>query len=243
MNKQSESPINLLILKVHYKAILFFTVIGLLLSLVVTYGVMKPKYTASAQLLVNQKLSKSQLAIQAQQTQTDIQRIYTYKDIISSPVIQDTVKKDLSKFPDVKNSKIGVETQQNSQVFTVSATSKNPYTAAAVANKTANVFQTKVKKIMDVNSVTIVSKAKPSLKPTSPHKLINSILGIILGFILGVGYVLIKEINNKKINNIDYLENDLELNNLGIISEIDDKDIKSISTNNIHRKNDHRRRV
>lgn len=214
------------ILKKHILLILGITVITLGITAFYTYAVMKPMYTSSTQLLVNQKLDKSQLAIQAQQAQTDVQRIYTYKDIISSPVIQDTVKHDLKNEPGVGKAKIGVQNQQNSQVFTVDVTASNPYTAANIANDTAKVFQNKVKKMMSINSVTVVSKAQPELKPTSPSYVLNLIGGLIFGMILGILISILIEANNRTVRDNSFLEDTLGLNNLGFVTEISDKDMK-----------------
>ncbi|MEN3241247.1 Wzz/FepE/Etk N-terminal domain-containing protein [Fructilactobacillus sanfranciscensis] len=236
---------SLSVLKDHVGTIVLSTIICFFISAFLTFVVMKPKYSATTELLVNQKLSKNQLAIQAQQTQTDVQRVFTYKDIITSPVIQNTVSKDLKGQPGMpKKPKISVQSQQNSQVFSVTTSAENPYTAADIANDTAKVFQNKIKKIMDVNGVTVVSKAKPNLKPSSPHKLLNLIGGIIIGLLIGVFVSFFKEITDVKIRDIDYLKDTYGINNLGIITEIDDKDMKSlVSSNDGFRRNDKRRRV
>lgn len=224
------------------RLVIFVTLIIFLISAFITFGVMKPKYTSTTQLLVNQKVSKNQLAFQAQQVQSDVQRVYTYKDIITSPVVQRTVANDLKNQGDVKNAKIDVTSQQNSQVFSVSTTTDNPYLSANVANDTAKVFQKRVKKIMDVNSVTVVSKAYPKLKPTSPHYVLNLVIGLVLGILIGSMLAIIRELNDKKVYDVDYLENDLGLNNLGVLFEIDKNKMKN-SFKNSHRPNDHRRRV
>ncbi|WP_395319509.1 YveK family protein [Fructilactobacillus frigidiflavus] len=217
--------------------ILFF-----LLSCIITFGIMKPKYTSTTQLLVNQKLSKSELAIQAQQTQTDIQRVFTYKDIITSPVVQKQVEKNLKNEPGANKAKINVQNQQSSQVFSISATTNNPYTSADVANETAIVFQNKIKKIMDVNSVTVVSKATPKMNPTSPHYVTNLVAGLLMGIIVGFSISIFKDSNDRTIKEVDYLTDDLGLNNLGIIANIDDKKMFNKNKDN-KRRHEHTRRV
>lgn len=231
------------VLKKHLILVFSVTAIVLILVGVLTFGVMKPKYTSTTQLLVNQKLSKDQLAVQAQQTQSDIQRVYTYKDIITSPIIKKTVTKELKQEPGAKNAKLSVQSQQNSQVFSVSATTNNPYTSSDVANETAKVFQRKVKNMMDINSVTVVSKATPKMKPTSPQYVLNMVLGLVFGFILGISIAIFREANDKTVSDIDYLNTTLGLNNLGIITEIDEKDMDNNKRKHSSRSSEHRRRV
>lgn len=231
------------VLRQHIKLIVGVIIIVLLADIFVTFGVMKTKYTSTTQLLVNQKLSKDQLAAQAQQLQTDVQRVYTYKDIISSPVIQNKVKSDLRDRPGIEKASVQVENQQNSQVFSISAISTNPYTSADIANDTASIFQNKIKKMMSINSITVVSKAQPKLKPTSPHYALNIVVGLLLGLLLGLFAAIVADGTNKKVNSLSYLEDDLGLNNLGIVAEISEKEIENTVSSKNHRKNDHRRRV
>ena len=54
---------------------------------------------------------------------------------------------------------ISVETQQNSQVFSLAVKTNDPAKSALIANTVANVFKSRIKGIMSVNNVTIVSRA------------------------------------------------------------------------------------
>ena len=58
---------------------------------------------------------------------------------------------------------VSVTTQQQSQVFTISAKSNDPEKAQAIANAVAQTFKNKIKGIMNVNNVTIVSDVIPFL--------------------------------------------------------------------------------
>lgn len=138
----------LMTLRKHVKLILGTTVVVTLIAAIVTIFFMTPKYTSSVQLLVNRKLSESMAAAQYQTNQADIQMISTYKDIITSPVVQSDVKKQSDNLPGSASSEVSVATQTNSQVFTIDVTSTDPYTSQFVANKTANVFRKKVVKMM-----------------------------------------------------------------------------------------------
>lgn len=59
--------------------------------------VIHPQYSSSAALLVNRKQDGSQQGVQLGDQQADVQIINTYKDIITRPIILNTVVNDLTK--------------------------------------------------------------------------------------------------------------------------------------------------
>ncbi len=67
----------------------------------VAFGVSKfvvhPQYSSSAALLVNRKQDESQQGLQLGDQQADVQIINTYKDIITRPIILNTVVNNLTK--------------------------------------------------------------------------------------------------------------------------------------------------
>ena len=121
---------------------------------------------------------------------------------------------------------LSISNSQNSQVFSVTAKSEDPGTAAAIANSTAKVFKKKVVKIMSINNVSIVSDAAVNHKPVSPRKTLNLLAGIVLGLLLGIALAFIREITDKTVTTEDFLTGDLGLTSLGIVNEIDQKDIE-----------------
>lgn len=198
----------------------------------VTFFVMAPKYQATTQLLVNRKLSSDMQAAQLQQTQADVQMINTYKDIITSPTVLKTVDKQVNNYPGYPGSmgalkdEISVSSQQNSQVFSVTVKSTDPYTASEVANLTAKTFKKKVGKIMRIDNVSIVSPASINKNPVSPRKTLNLLVGVIVGLLLGVGFAFIREVTDTTVTSERFITDDLGITNLGIVNEIDQDEVK-----------------
>ena len=80
----------------HLKFLITCTIALALAGFIVSKFIMTPKYTATTQLLVNQKNENNANGQAYANQQADIQVINTYKDIINSPVILKETKKELA---------------------------------------------------------------------------------------------------------------------------------------------------
>ena len=266
----------------HAKLFILWTVIMGILGFVVAEFIITPQYTASTQILVNQKHDNADGQAYNNQ-QADIQVINTYKDIITNQVILSKASKQLenpvrvitpakkavyernangrrvlvrSAKPAVverTNGKsyhvttaqlkkaISVQTQQNSQVFTLNVKTNNAEESAAIANTVASVFKQQIKHIMSVNNVTIISRANTPKAPSFPNKKLFTLAGAVLGLLLSFAYVLIKELTDTTVKSDDFLTNELGLTNLGAVGHIQMRaDQDGIGTS---RSDDHHRRV
>ena len=181
-NNESTNTIDLhrllALLRINYKLLILWTVIVGVLGFATAKFIVIPKYTATTEILVNQKHSNNNGQAYNNQ-QADVQIINTYKDIITNKVILNEANKELSNSNSVASEygrnynvpvsqlkkDIKISNQQNSQVFSVAVTTDNPNKSAAAANTIASVFKKRIKKIMSVNNVTIVSKATAPSAP------------------------------------------------------------------------------
>lgn len=237
----------LAVLRKRKKTIIISTLVCAFLMLFMSVFVISPKYSSSTDILVNRKVD-NQVNAQAQ-LQADVQMISTYKDVITSPTILNAVSKELSKDGYSVSSKelkkeINISNQQNSQVFTITVKGDNPKLAADAANTIAKVFKQKVTKIMNVNNVTILSKAVENTKPVSPKVLLNTIAGIVVGIVLGMILAFTADGLDRTITDESFITEELGLNDLGIINEIPANKVKRmISSKRIASRGTRKRRV
>lgn len=115
---------------------------------------------------------------------------------------------------------ISVTNQQNSQVFALNVESDDPQKSAAIANTVAQVFKQKIRRIMSINNVTIVSEATPVKQKSFPKTSIVLLAGAVVGLLVGLGYAFIRELTDTTIKDDEFLTNELNLTNLGHIAEI-----------------------
>lgn len=235
------------ILRKRRGVIIWTTVICTVLTLFTSVFIISPKYSSSTNILVNQK-NENQVNAQAQ-IQADVQMISTYKDIITSPTILNTASKELAQkgyhvnTDSIKNS-IEISNQQNSQVFTVTVKTDNPNLSAAIANTVSNVFKRKIKGIMSVNNVSILSKATVNPNPVSPKITLNTLAGLLAGLILGLILAFVLNGLDRTVTDESFITEELELNDLGIISEIPASKVKKmLSVSRATEKRSRKRRV
>ncbi|WP_405315497.1 YveK family protein [Lactobacillus helveticus] len=260
--KQTDNTIDLTQLlqlcRRHIWALIFWSVGLALVGWGIANFVISPKYTSSAQILVNQKSNKNDPNTAYITQQANMQLVNTYKDIVTSHVIlQDASDRLANPVRVVKKAKpakyrtnadgrrvlvrkaqpavierdgksysvsasqlakdISVNTQQQSQIFSVSATADTPEKAKAEANAVARSFRDQIPNIMNIDNVTIVAPATNGVQ-SSPNVKLFTLAGFVIGLVLTFAMILIREMTNTTVRDDTYLTQDLGLTNLGYVS-------------------------
>ena len=218
------------ILRKHFKMLIVWTLLAGVLGFAVAQFVVVPKYTATTEILVNQKHTNDSNGQAYNNQQADIQMINTYKDIITNQVILNKVSHELNSAETVREygrsynmpvaklkNAIKISTQQNSQVFSVAVKTDDPNLSAATANTIARVFKKQIKKIMSVNNVTIVSRATVPDSPSFPNVKLFTLVGAVFGLLFSIIYLIITELMDTTVKNDEFMTNELGLTNLGHI--------------------------
>ncbi|MGZ4135514.1 MAG: YveK family protein, partial [Tumebacillaceae bacterium] len=164
------------------------------------------------------------------------QLVKTYSDIIKSKRIAEDVKKRLSltMSDDDLLKKVQVETANQSLVTTVTVTDQDPKTAVAIANGVADAFNDNINKIMKVDNVSILDKAKleDSSKQVSPRPMLNMAIAFVLGLMLSIGIVFLIEFMDNTVKSEEEIQELLDLPVLGVIAVIGEEDKKKSKARN-----------
>ncbi|WHZ02858.1 Wzz/FepE/Etk N-terminal domain-containing protein [Neobacillus sp. YX16] len=218
-------------LKKRLVMIILITMTAGLVSGVVSYFFLTPIYQTSTQILINQ--AKSEQSIYSpSEVQTNLQLINTYNVIIKSPAILDKVVDELKL--DITatqlNEKITVGSEKDSQVVNISVQDESAKTAANIANKTAEVFQAEISKIMNVDNVSVLAKATVAEKqsPIKPQPLLNVAIAIVVGFMASVGLAFLLEYFDNTVKTEQDIEKILGLPVLGVIATMDNQKMEEL---------------
>ncbi|WP_144512770.1 YveK family protein [Bacillus sp. FJAT-22090] len=217
-------------IKKRFTLIVLSTIVAIVISGVISFTLLTPIYQSSTQILVNQE-KVDVTTFTAQDIQTNLQLINTYNVIIKSPAILSKVIEELGldTTPAALNSKITVNNEQNSQVVNITVQDSDPKLAVEIANKTASVFQTEIKKLMKVDNVSILTPAflPENPVPVKPDPWINMAIAAVVGLMVGIGLAFLIEYFDTTIKNEQDVDELINLPILGLISPISNKDIKN----------------
>lgn len=218
------------ILRKHLATIFIGLFAGLALAGIMTFFVITPKYSAQAQLIVTLPQSEN---TNVNDVNTNLQMINTYKDLITGDLVINQVRDRLAAENDITltvgeiKSAIEVTQSQNSQMFSIKATSNNAVTAEKIANMTAGVFQENAKDVMNVDKISIISNAVASATPVSPNNKLNLAIGIVLGLMVGIGLAFLFEFLDRTVKDDKFIVDTLGFTILGTVPQMTAKEVNA----------------
>ncbi|WP_261130816.1 YveK family protein [Bacillus sp. Marseille-Q3570] len=211
------------------KLILLITLVATAISGLVSYFVLTPIYQSSSQILVNQT-NPDQQSIDVNQVRTNVEMINTYRVIIKSPTILEQVinELDLDMTVSQLTDSITVNSEQNSQVFSIAAQHPDPLTAVNIVNTVGDTFQKEIPNIMNVDNVSILSKAEvpDNPSPVNPKPLLNMAIAFVVGLMAGVGLAFLLEYLDNTVKTEQDIEKLLELPVIGVVPEMNEEEFQ-----------------
>jgi capsular polysaccharide biosynthesis protein len=122
---------------------------------------------------------------------------------------------------------IKVEQNQNSQMFSIIATSRSPREAANISNVTAEIFKANAKDVLNVDRISIISQAVASSDPVFPNKKLTIAAGLLVGIMLGVFLAVLLEMLDRTVKESKTLTEEYGLTLLGNVPELTQKELNA----------------
>ncbi len=189
------------VLRKGWPLILAFVVLGLAAGIGLTLATTKV-YQADVQIFVATTTNgdSSQLAQGSTYVQAQVQ---SYTSIANSPSVTVPVIKrlKLAVGPSGLADKITADAPLNKVLINLHVTDHNPRTAAQLANAVAAQFDAVVQSAAQTDAngkpvvkLSVIHPAAIPAAPISPHKTLNIGLGFIVGLLIGVGVVVLRDV-------------------------------------------------
>jgi len=195
------------------------------IAVYVSFFVIDPVYEANATLYVISRQEAQQSTIQYNDMLVGQQLVKDYREIVKSRTVTSQVIEDLDLDMSSKElaEKISVGSKNDTRIIEISVQDTDPDRASIIANKTCEVFMSKVKDLMKVENVEIVDNAISPETPVKPRPLLNIAIGMFLGLFVALGVIFLIEYLDDTIKNSEDVEKYLGLPVLGTIPDLDIK--------------------
>lgn len=211
------------ILKKRLKLIISITLLFSLISGVISFYLITPKYKTQASLFVGKE--KGNIGETLNEIDTYTAFISTYVEIIKTkPVISDALRKnniDISAEKVLEN--LDVTARLDTQIMDVSYIDEDKDRAFKVINAVTKEFLFKAKKMIPTGDLQILEPAERVDYPFTPNKKLNIIIGTLLGLMVSIGLAFLLEFLNNTYINEDDIQRDLNISVLGEIPIISHK--------------------
>ncbi|GAA0077131.1 Wzz/FepE/Etk N-terminal domain-containing protein [Clostridium sp. CTA-5] len=209
------------ILMKRWKMIILITIIATLLSGIISFFVIAPKYEASTKVFIGKENTQDQ-----NYNNNDVQMyqklLKTYAEVITT---NDLVKSALSSNININISSedvlksLTVTPRADTQILEIKYISKDKELSKNVVDSITTEFIKSSKELIPNGNVKIIESVKMPDKAVSPNKTMNIAIAFLLGLMVSVGLAFLLEFMNNTFKNKEQLEQLVGLPVLGAIPD------------------------
>ncbi len=183
-----------------------------------------PIYSANVKFYVNNQQGVSNSTkVQGSDITTARTLVNSYINMMYTDLVIDEVASasELGYEPEQILSMVSAsDVDEEAPIFIVTVRNPVPEYAQIIANTFADVAPGLIQGVVKGSDAEIIDRAKLPEKPVSPNVKRFTLIGLVLGFVLGAGLVLLLESLDARVKSSDYLTQTFELPVLGVIPNI-----------------------
>lgn len=196
-----------------------------LIAFFVTKFAITPMYSADVKLYVNNSsisLGSTSVSISGSDLSTAQSLVSTYIVILQSRTVLNEIiaEGNLPYTTTQLTSMISASAMNSTEIFKITVINPDPVMAETIANIIAEVLPNKIATIVDGSAVRIVDYAIEPATPYSPDYTQNTLLGVLVGFVLSAAFVVLVTIFDESITSEDILTQEFDIPVLSIIPEV-----------------------
>lgn len=191
--------------------IIIITLVALLLGIVYSNFIQEPMYKSYTTILLTKENDSSSI------TSNDItlnrNLVDTYREIVKSRKVVSKVisNLDLDYTVDALNSRISVSSINETEIIKITVVDEDRELAMNIANETAQVFNSEIVKLYNIQNIGIVDEAEIAAVPYNVSVLKQSLIASLIGLVLGIGIVFVMFYFDTTIKSSEEIENKLGL--------------------------------
>lgn len=208
------------ILKTNFRLILISTLSVTLVSAIVTFFFVSPKYEASSKVYIGKEKFKNVSTTYSNDEVTMYQKlIKTYGEIVKTKNLINKAIKNAGEDITVAEalSKIQAVAIADTQILQIKYTSSSREESYNMIYGLTEEFMKLSKSLYPNGNVHIIEQPKVPEGAVSPNKTINIAIGAMLGMMIGIGIVFLKEYMNNSFSDKEEIEEFLQVSCLGSI--------------------------
>ena len=208
-------------LKKRWLMIVSIALIATIISAVLSFFIIKPKYEASTKVFIgkgeseNQSYSQSDVLMYQNLMKTYSEAIKT-KDLITRGL--DSTNLNIDPLDVLEN--LTVVAVTDTQILEIKYKSNNPQVAKAVIEVIDDEFIKTSKKLVPNGNIQIIEAVELPEKPISPNKEMNIGIAFLLGLMTGIGIAILLEFLDNTFKNKDQAELELDIPVIGLIPKV-----------------------
>jgi capsular polysaccharide biosynthesis protein len=191
---------------------IWVTVIGV----VYTYVIIEPTYTAEASITIQVDISATtssdQSALSVSQNLVSMYKSFVVSDLVLDAVIASLAELNGVEANNLENS-ITISSVTSVPIIYIAVENEDPELAAAIANMLLlKSIEASDDFVLLRDKLRVLDVAKIPVVASAPNKMLNVVISFLIGGILSLGVVFLKELFNNKFQSAAEMENYLNIN-------------------------------
>lgn len=208
------------IVRQHILVVILVTVLAAAAGFGVSRFLMVPQYEASALMIVNTRQDVT-ANVTSDQINSATKLVATYSIIIKSDTVLQQVINNLGlslTYQELQD-RVTVSAVDDTQVMQITVRSDNPEWARQVCEQITQISPDVILESVEAGSVKLISQAATNPDPVSPNVMLNTAVAGLLGLVLTLGVIILREMLDNKIKSEDDVRKYLELPVIGVIPD------------------------
>lgn len=194
-----------------------------------------PKYSSSIMLYVNNSsfsLGNTSFSISSSEITAAQSLVKTYGEILNNRTTMERViqKADIDYTYLELCNMVEAAPSNETEIMKVTVTAGSPYEAAQIANCIAEVLPVRISEIIDGASMEVVDSAVPDLNKISPSITKYTAVGMILGVLVSVIFLIVLALLDDTVHDEEYILNNYRYPILAKVPDLLDVGAKNYSS-------------